>query len=95
MHLTSHEPSVDFDQGAFLKLLINSDLSFERRSSELCHRDVNCVLNVLVKMAKLLFLLIAVVLALVSFSVSVLGGNDKNKHEDERKKEVNLHPDLE
>ena len=74
--------------------MINSDLSFERRSSELCHRDVNCVLNVLVKMAKLLFLPIVVALALVSF-VSVLGGNDKNKHEDERKKEVNLHPDLE
>ena len=33
-------------------------------------------LSVLVKMAKLLFLLIAVVLALVSF-VSVLGGNGK------------------
>jgi len=40
---------------------------------------------VLVKMAKLLFLLIAVILALVSF-VSVLGGDDKNKHEDEREK---------
>jgi len=47
----------------------------------------------LVKMAKLLFLLIAVVLALVSFA-SVLGVNDKDKHEDERKNEVNLHPDL-
>ena len=44
-------------------------------------------------MGKLLFLLVGVVLALVSL-VSVLGGNDKNKHEDERKKEVNLHPDL-
>ena len=44
-------------------------------------------------MAKLLFLLIAVVLATVSF-VSVLGVNDKSKHEDERKNEVNLHPDL-
>jgi len=40
-----------------------------------------------------LFLLIAVVLAMVSF-VSVLGGNDENKHKDERKMEVNLHPDL-
>jgi len=50
---------------------------------------------VLVKMAKLFFLLIAVVLALVSFA-SVLGVNDKGKHEDERKNEpeVNLHPDL-
>jgi len=54
---------------------------------------MNCVSNVLVKMAKLLFLPIAVVLALVSF-VGVLGGDDKNKHDDERKKEVNLHPDL-
>ena len=50
-------------------------------------------LSVLVKMGKLLFLLVGVVLALISL-VSVLGGNDKNKHEDERKKEVNLHPDL-
>ena len=56
-----------------------------QRSSELCHRGVNCVSNVLVKMAKMLFLLIAVVFALVSF-VSVLGGNNKNNHEDEREK---------
>ena len=50
---------------------------------------MNCVSHVLVKMAKLLFLLIALVLVLVSFE-NVLGGNDKNKHEDERNKEVNL-----
>ena len=54
---------------------------------------MNCVSHVLVKMSKLLFLLIALVLALVSFE-NVLGGNDENKHEDERNKEVNLHPDL-
>ena len=28
MHFTSRKPSVDFVQGAFLELLINSDLSF-------------------------------------------------------------------
>ena len=67
MHFTSREPSVDFVQGAFLEPLMNSDLSFERRSSELCQHGVNCVLNVLVKMAKLLFLPIAVALELVSF----------------------------
>lgn len=66
---------------------------FDQGSSEVCHRRVSCVSNVLVKMAKLLYLLIAVVLALVSFA-SVLRVNDKGKHEDERKNEVNLHPDL-
>ena len=60
-------------------------LTSSQRSPELCHLGVNCVSNVLVKMAKLLFLLITVILALVSF-VSVLGGDDKNKHEDEREK---------
>ena len=44
MHFTSHEPSVDFVQGAFLKLLINSDLSFELKLEQKI--PMNCLLEV-------------------------------------------------
>ena len=84
----------DHDQGQPRRALVSRMrcLTRGRRSSELYHRRLNC-LKRSGKNAKLLFLLIAVVLATVSF-VSVLGVNDKSKHEDERKNEVNLHPDL-
>ena len=43
VHFTSHEPSVDFVQGVFLKLLINSDLSFELKLEQKI--PVNCLLE--------------------------------------------------
>ena len=43
MHFTSCAPPVDFVQGVFLKLLINSDLSFELELEQKI--PVNCLLE--------------------------------------------------
>ena len=43
MYFTSRKPSVDFVQGAFLELLINSDLSFELKLEQKI--AVNCFLE--------------------------------------------------
>ena len=43
MHLTSRKPSVDFVQGAFLELLINSDLSFKLQLEQKV--PMNCLLE--------------------------------------------------